>query len=261
MAVTPTTDKSRVLGLTGACAVAAAVLFPAAASADEGPETRVIGGHDATEDYSFMVSLQLDGRPFCGGSLIEADWVVTAAHCVANRDPADFTARVGSHEYNDGGTKTGVGETIVHPEYTGAAGNDIALVKLDQAVEQAPVAIAEESGGAGTATRILGWGQSCFDEDCETPVVLQELDTKVVADDQCRELAVGKEICTDSDTPDAQACNGDSGGPQLKGRQGAWELIGATSRDGDDDPQCATGTGIWTDVTAHQSWIAEQIGA
>ncbi|MEV4185042.1 trypsin-like serine protease, partial [Streptosporangium canum] len=30
----------------------------------------------------------------------------------------------------------------------------------------------------------------------------------------------------------ASACNGDSGGPQIRRVGGRWELIGATSRDG-----------------------------
>ncbi len=53
----------------------------------------------------------------------------------------------------------------------------------------------------------------------------------------------------------AQACILDSGGPQIKGRAGQWELIGATSRDGDADPTCSTGPGIYTDLTAHRDWI------
>lgn len=46
----------------------------------------------------------------------------------------------------------------------------------------------------------------------------------------------------------------DSGGPQIQGRPGQWELIGATSRDGDADPTCSTGPGIYTDLAAHRDW-------
>jgi secreted trypsin-like serine protease len=71
----------------------------------------------------------------------------------------------------------------------------------------------------------------------------------------------------------ASACNGDSGGPQIRRVGGRWELVGATSRDGDDldEPMsgsagCSTGpsgepgVGVWTDVTYHRKWIADVIG-
>jgi len=43
---------------------------------------RVVGGVEAVpHSWPWMVSLQADGRHFCGGSLINNQWVVTAAHC------------------------------------------------------------------------------------------------------------------------------------------------------------------------------------
>ncbi|QFU92275.1 trypsin-like serine protease [Amycolatopsis sp. YIM 10] len=245
--------------LVAGLAAAGAVLVPGVAAAAGGPTPYVIGGHDATEDYSFMVSLQQGGNHFCGGSLIGEDWVVTAAHCVQGAKPDQVTTRVGAREHSSGGTETGVSKIIVHPDYAAQKpGADIALVRLDKKVTEQPIKIAAAAGDAGTATRILGWGEHCAEENCGAPEVLQELDTKVMPAADCSNFAEGKEICTGSDTPDAMGCYGDSGGPQIKGRTGEWELIGATSRDGDEDPKCASGLGVWTDVTVHQDWIAEQ---
>ncbi|MGC7100122.1 S1 family peptidase [Amycolatopsis lurida] len=245
--------------LVAGLAAAGAVLVPGVAAAAGGPTPYIIGGHDATEDYSFMVSLQQDGNHFCGGSLIGEEWVVTAAHCVQGAKPDQVTTRIGARQHNSGGTETGVSKIIVHPDYAAQKpGADIALVRLDKKVTEQPIKIAAAAGDAGTATRILGWGEHCAEENCGAPEVLQELDTKVMPAADCGNFAEGKEICTGSDTPDAMGCYGDSGGPQIKGRTGEWELIGATSRDGDEDPKCASGLGVWSDVTVHQDWIAEQ---
>ncbi len=53
----------------------------------KGPERtsvyRVIGGQDAAhETYPWEVALLGEGGSLCGGSLIAAEWVLTAAHCV-----------------------------------------------------------------------------------------------------------------------------------------------------------------------------------
>ncbi|AXB49202.1 serine protease [Amycolatopsis albispora] len=234
------------------------MLVPGVAAAG-GPTPFIIGGHDATEDYSFMVSLQQGGKHFCGGSLIGEEWVVTAAHCVQGAKPEEVTTRIGAREHASGGTEAGVSRIVVHPDYAAQQpGADIALVRLDKKVTEQPIKIAEATGEAGTATRILGWGEHCAEENCGAPDILQELDTKVMPAQDCRDFAAGKEICTGSDTPDAMGCYGDSGGPQIKGRTGEWELVGATSRDGDEDPKCASGLGVWTDVTVYRDWIAEQ---
>ncbi|MFR9731915.1 S1 family peptidase [Saccharopolyspora sp. MS10] len=261
----PRDGRALLLGALGALVLAAAPVVSAAAGpvvepADATPA--VVGGHDATEEYPFMVSLQQDGQHFCGGSLIKPDWVVTAAHCAKGSDPALLTARVGSADRTSGGTEAGITEIVVHPDYRPEEpGGDVALLHLDQKVPEAPISIAAEPGSPGDATRILGWGYTCDDASCSSlPVQLQELDTELVPDDRCADIEAGTELCTDSPTEGAQGCNGDSGGPQLAGERGRWELIGATSRDGDTDPACGTGTGIWTDLTAHAAWIEQHAG-
>jgi len=58
---------------------------------------KVIGGKDAeNNEYPWMAALVYrehesvaDGQ-FCGGTLINSNWVLTAAHCVRDRDLADF---------------------------------------------------------------------------------------------------------------------------------------------------------------------------
>ncbi len=244
--------RSLLIGVFTAVVSAVGLGVPAVAADD--PDTMIVGGHDATEQYSFMVSLQSGGRHLCGASLIKSDWVVTAAHCV--RGGGDFTVRVGSNEWSSGGETARVVGVKVHPS------NDLAVLELGRQVKAEPIEIATSSGQPGTGTRIIGWGQTCPSRGCGgAPRMLQELDTQIVADAECSDINGAKEICTDNPGGDSGACYGDSGGPQIKGTTGNWKLIGATSRSGNGSPVCATGPSIYTDVSAHADWIAQNTGA
>lgn len=45
-------------------------------------ESRIIGGQEAwAHSWPWQVSLQFSSMPTCGGAVIAAEWVVSAAHC------------------------------------------------------------------------------------------------------------------------------------------------------------------------------------
>ncbi|MFE4058061.1 S1 family peptidase [Streptomyces sp. NPDC059096] len=242
-------------GRAALCAVAGAVTLTMTAAPSA---SAIIGGHDATSPYPFMVSVQKDGHHYCGASLIKRDWIVTAGHCTVDIEPEQLSVRVGDHDRTKGAAAK-VTEIVTHEDFSYEPfRDDVAVMKLDHPVDAQPVDVAAASPSTGADARILGWGMTCEDgSECpDPPLRLQELDTEVVPDDRCGEnYNAGNELCTDSPTENAQACILDSGGPMVTGRPGRWELVGATSRDGDADPKCATGPGIYTDLTAHRAWI------
>jgi snapalysin len=237
------------VAVAGPAAAAGHPNFYSSLEADAGPDggvtPSVVGGRPASENYSFMVYVS-----GCSGSLIKANWAVTARHC-----PTPATVRVGSVNRTSGGTVVRVVRGVNSPQ------NDIKLLQLATPVRHAPISIPATSGPAGTATRIIGWGITCPTRGCgSTPVVANELDTSIVPDSRCVGINGPLEICTNNPNGNAGACYGDSGGPQVRRVSGRWVLIGVTSRSGNGSPVCATGPSIYGDLPAIRSWVNSQVG-
>lgn len=205
----------------------------------------VVGGVPATENYPWMVYVS-----GCTGTLIKANWAVTARHC-----STPSSVRVGSVNRSSGGVVVGVSRAVSHPTI------DVKLLQLSSSVSYAPAPIPTNSGAVGTATRIIGWGQTCPSPGCGgAPTVAHELDTSIVSDSRCIGINGPYEICTNNTNGNSGACYGDSGGPQVRKINGVWNLIGATSRSGNNNSICATGPSIYGDLPSIRTWINTQVG-
>lgn len=262
-AATDRSGRGRARSLTLAAAIGSAAIFTAATAP---PANAIIGGRDATENYSFTVTLR-DGKGvhYCGATLVAPQWVVTAGHC-SHVPIGQVSAKVGGTNVERGGSVRRVTKIVRHPDYTADPNDlrhDIALFKLDRPVRETPIRIAARPGAPKTQIRLLGWGMTCEDgNECpEPPTTLQELDSDIVPDSRCAGIDAASDICSRHPTKKAQSCILDSGGPMVRKFGTRWELVGITSRDGDEmtDPNCV-GPGVWTDAAAYKTWIRRTTG-
>ncbi|GLZ28448.1 serine protease [Lentzea sp. NBRC 105346] len=231
--------RSLLIGLTVA---AAGVVSAPAATASDTPTPFIVGGRPATENYTFMVY-----TGGCTGSLIKANWALTAKHC-----STPSSVRVGSNDRTKGGTVVKVTRGVSHPT------EDVKLLQLADSVTHQPIAIPVQSGPPGTATRLLGWGVTCPTRGCgSAPVANHEFDTSILADSKCRGIRSATEICTNNPNKGGD-CYGDSGGPQITKVNGVWRQIGSDSRG--TTSACGAGPSIYVDLTSVRTWISQQVG-
>lgn len=233
-----------------------------------GTNTRIVGGTDADRKaWPWMVALLNSKKKFfCGGSLINSQYVLTAAHCTFGTSKNQIVARLGEYDFNDPRDPHDdyqVVEIKRHGQYNSMSlRNDIALLKLEKPVTFnefvkticLPEAATDYIGREAT---LVGWGH-LNGVSGGTSDVLQEASFPVISNDQCSEshrLPIPSSlICAAAVSRDKGACNGDSGGPlMLLDENDRWKVIGIVSwgRRG-CNPKFPT---VYTRVTHFMDWI------
>lgn len=246
-------------------------------------DTKIVGGKNASQSYNFFATIS-DGRfsPMCGGSFIEENIVVTAAHCVDNLGTNLYVAR-GLASMSDASNFENwqkVASIIVHPNYDPLnMENDIALLFINRNSDANDLSSQSVGNplkgqnvinierlqspkkdelltaiGFGNATSV---GDLRFDE-------LQEVNLSVLSSEQCK-LAnpnlkeTGSQICAGDLTSGlVDSCQGDSGGPLFGvDKNGNFILKGIVSY----GEACAqkNSPGFYTDVFYYRKWIDLEI--
>ncbi|XP_075994230.1 elastase-1-like [Genypterus blacodes] len=236
---------------------------------------RVIGGHDAEPNtWKWQVSFQKnaynDGYFYhiCGGTIIDAFYVMTAAHCIDSMDARQYRVVVGEYdlfEYDGSEQFRNVDLIVVHPGWTGdlAIGNDIAILRLaDPVYDNGSVAVAElpafgQTMPHGFECHITGWG--LMDLVGTVPAILQEAAINVVEHSVCSQpdwwgsVALDTMVCVGGDGI-ISGCMGDSGGPLSCFTDGAWRVHGVVSY-GPYNCNMATKPTVFTRVSSFVDWI------
>ncbi|CAN8188806.1 unnamed protein product [Coccothraustes coccothraustes] len=235
--------------------------------------TRVVGGSDSMKGEVPWQVLLVDsqGLGFCGASIINEKWLVTAAHCLKPGYTHNITAVAGEHDVrSDDHTEQlrRVVRLLPHPTYNASINeyhNDIALLELEQPLTfnsyVTPVCLGSREftnallrQGVGT---VSGWGKVLFRGRKAT--TLQVLRVPFVDRPTCLKSTstsiLQNMFCAGFPSGGRDTCEGDSGGPYTTEIEGTWFLTGITSW----GEECALPGkyGIYTRVSKYVKWIKQ----
>uniref|UniRef100_A0A3B3BZE7 Peptidase S1 domain-containing protein n=1 Tax=Oryzias melastigma TaxID=30732 RepID=A0A3B3BZE7_ORYME len=234
--------------------------------------TRIVGGQNAPPGFwPWQVSLQTSAH-FCGGSLINNQWVLTAAHCFPSRSASGVNVLLGLQSLQ-GSNPNMVSRTIttlvVHPSYNSVTSdNDIALLQLSSPVTLTPyitpVCLASTSSNfySGINTWVTGWGNTGSGISLPSPQTLQEVQVPIVGNRQCQcnyntVSITSNMVCAGLPEGGKDSCQGDSGGPLVIKQNNRWIQAGIVSF----GEGCALPNypGVYSRVSRYETWINAQI--
>ncbi|XP_018426460.1 PREDICTED: chymotrypsin-like elastase family member 1 [Nanorana parkeri] len=244
---------------------------------EDNDNSRVVGGSNVARNaWPWQVSLQyLSGSSWyhtCGGSLISANRVLTAAHCVDRV----VSYRVGLGEYSlsaNDGTEQNIAVSSIrkHASWNTnnvAAGFDIAILWLASSatLNTSVRAASLPSSGYILAHNyncvVTGWGRTSTGGALAT--ILQQVTLPVVAQATCSLSAwwgstvKTSMICAGGDGV-RSSCNGDSGGPLNCSVGGSYQVHGIVSFGSSLGCNYFQKPSVFTRVSAYNSWINSNV--
>ncbi|XP_064603603.1 atrial natriuretic peptide-converting enzyme-like [Liolophura sinensis] len=244
---------------------------------------RVVGGREVRPGaWPWVVSLH--GGPsqnfFCGASLIDEEWVMTAAHCVGGKQTSGgWTLKVGHtrrRSYSQYRLIRHADRIIIHPNFSPyTVDNDIALIHLNEPVQfndfVRPICLAPKGYIPPLGTRCVaaGWGKHNFKAQVYSRAINQ-VELEIVNWEYCREALkhadpkpphnLTRNMMCAGGGLDHDSCSGDSGGPfvcRQNGTADKWFAAGIVSW----GVLCATPNvpGVYTTLPNYADWISDVI--
>lgn len=224
-------------------------------------------------------NLSAADRVECGGALIREGWILTAAHCVVDKDKRPLIGaghRIRLGVYNpraNEGISYPIMRAIAHPTYhEKSRAFDIALIQFDPrsgadsgatgpiariTLDPKPLGQRDIRGGMEVYT--FGWGREAVNGQSSDHLkgAKMQIEDPVACATRTKfrgDLLQDALLCA-SAADRSQACNGDSGGPLVTYGDGRPTVIGVVSA----GEECGA-TGVpsrYTRVAKVRDWIAD----
>ncbi|KAM9319525.1 chymotrypsinogen B-like [Gastrophryne carolinensis] len=230
---------------------------------------RIVNGEEAVPgSWPWQVSLQdRTGWHFCGGSLISASWVVTAAHCGVGTNDRVVLGEHDRSSSSEAIQSLSIGKVFTHPKWnSNTINNDISLIKLATPAvfgpTVSPVCLASpgELYDDGRLCVTSGWGKTRYNA-LNTPSKLQQTALPVISNAECKTHWGSNisDVMVCAGAAGSSSCMGDSGGPLVCQQNNAWTLVGIVSW---GSSRCSTSTpAVYARVTMLRSWVDQTVAA
>jgi len=242
---------------------------------------RIINGKTAPSPIPWQVHLR-QGSPtgsfgyFCGGTIIDAKTILTAAHCFhgMNLKGTDFFVTAGIVHVDGAGQSAFVEKITLHESYDNVnVDNDVAILKLKTPLtftNNVQRACLPEASYVPTGKAVAsGWGLVA-EYPNKQPENLQWVTKPLITNDKCAQAPflwapgqiTANMICAGDADGGESTCKGDSGGPLVVPKSSTDDtavVIGATSfgpGDGCGKPGLPA---VYAYVTRYLNWIKPQM--